>query len=538
MLAQSVMNRAAQSVMPGASVTQDSPNSGSRPNTEAFSCPPDGVLAQYIEQTLSPEQYEELQRHLEGCDACDLMLTMLAGESRVGNALEASSGLDTSLDRFVRRTHLVAQFREGSSVGRFRILRQVGQGAMGIVYAAYDPQLDRNVALKVLLDDGTEDTGLSQSAQDPNGGRLLREARSMARLTHPNIVTLFEVGVAGGRVFLAMQLVEGSTLADWLRGGPPRDHVLALFVDVARALDAAHRAGVVHRDLKPHNILVSANGEAKVTDFGLADTSVASAVAEARDSARAFLTSTLHRTRGLVGTPAYMAPEVLIGERADALSDQFSFAVCLHEALTGKRPYDAASLDELVQVVEKGAPTVDASLDKAIATPLRRALAKEPAERFESMSALADALARSVQRGGEFVPPPSSRTARHRSRAWPIGATLVAISTIVTVGLVMRTRPAPVSSPTPSPPPPASSVVTTVSPVPSGSVLDAPEVSAKPIAPQEAPKPARMVPPPSRRAPKVAEPVTTPPTPSASASAVPTTAPSPAPTSDWLRSRR
>lgn len=517
MLAQSVMNRAAQSVMPGASVTQDG---------EPFSCPPDGTLAQYIEQTLSAEQYAELQRHLEICDACDLMLTMLAGESRAGIALEASSGIDTSLDRFVRRTHLAAQFREGSSVGRFRILRQVGQGAMGIVYAAHDPQLDRNVALKVLLDDGAEGDA------ETNGGRLLREARSMARLTHPNIVTLFEVGVAGGRVFLAMQLVEGSTLADWLLANPPRENVLTLFVDVARALDAAHRAGVVHRDLKPHNILVSANGEAKVTDFGLADTSVASPSGPTRDSARGLLTSTLHRTRGLVGTPAYMAPEVLAGKRADALSDQFSFAVCLHEALTGKRPYEASSLDELVEVVEKGAPTVDGALDEAIATPLRRALAKDPAERFDSMATLADALARSAHRSNDLVPPASSRLARRTSRAWPIGATLVAISTVVTVGLVMRSREAPVASTTASPPP----VVLSASPLPIGSGLEPRVTSIPPTPAQEAPKPVRTAPPPPRRTPKVAEPVTTPAAPSASA--VATTAPGPAPTSDWLRSRR
>ncbi|AKU96926.1 Serine/threonine kinase family protein [Labilithrix luteola] len=528
--------------MPGASVTQDASDPSKSPTSETFSCPTDGILAQYIEQTLSAEQYEELRRHLDTCDACDLMLTMLAGENRVGTSIEASSGLETSLDRFVRRTHLAQQFREGSSVGRFRVLRQVGQGAMGIVYAAYDPQLDRNVALKVLLDDGTEEP----TDSDPTGGRLLREARSMARLTHPNIVTLFEVGVASGRVFLAMQLVEGSTLADWLLTSPPADRVLALFVDVARALDAAHRSGVVHRDLKPHNILVSASGEAKVTDFGLADTSVASNVSPTRDSVRGLMTSTLHRTRGLVGTPAYMAPEVLTGKRADALSDQFSFAVCLHEALTGKRPYDASTIDELLEIVEQGEPAVDASLDRAIATPLHRALSKLPGKRFASMAALAEALSISLDRRSVLATPPSSRAARRRSRAWPIGATLVAISTIVTVGLVARARMATTTSTMP-PPAVAAAITTTalVAPVTSqGPVVNAGATSIaspEPTSSQDAPKPTRS--PSTRRAPKT---VTAAANPAPAAPTTQTTTAAPAPTTvatsasateDWLRSR-
>jgi serine/threonine protein kinase len=147
-------------------------------------------------------------------------------------------------------------------VGRYRLEREIGSGAMGVVHAAFDPDLERRVALKVLrvVAPGTE-------AKD----RLLREARAMARLTHPNVVTVHEVGTAGGRDFIAMELIQGETLADWLRSARRRQvDIVAAFLAAGRGLAAAHAAGIVHRDFKPHNVLRSHDGRIVVTDFGLA----------------------------------------------------------------------------------------------------------------------------------------------------------------------------------------------------------------------------------------------------------------------------
>jgi eukaryotic-like serine/threonine-protein kinase len=367
---------------------------GESPREARTECPPEAIVARYAEQTLSREEHDRFSAHVARCEQCDLALMMLLSREQTSarSALDASRAApDQSLEVFVRRAHLVQQFSAGAFVGRYRVLRRVGQGAMGIVYAAHDSQLDRNVALKVLLDDRAE----GSLSDDPGvaSGRLLREARSMAKLAHPNIVTVFEVGAAKGRVFLAMELIDGVTLAEWLLAAPPRDLVLRLFVDIARALDAAHRAGVVHRDLKPHNILVSRDGQPKVTDFGLADASAALWASSGGSASDPSTATTLQLTRALVGTPAYMAPEVLVEEkRAGPLSDQFSFAVCLHEALTGRRPYDASSLDELKTRLATERPRIDGSLPAQLRRPLLRALSRDERARFPSMKELGGTL--------------------------------------------------------------------------------------------------------------------------------------------------
>ncbi len=413
------------------------------------------------------------------------------------------------MDAFVRRAELAQQLRPGATLGRYRVLARVGRGAMGVVYAAHDPQLDRNVALKVLLDDHASD-------EEVAGGRLLREARSMAKLAHPNIVTVFEVGVANGRVHLAMELVEGTTLAEWLARAPSRDRVLALFVDVARALGAAHRAGVVHRDLKPHNILVSVEGQAKVTDFGLAD--AGAAVSGASDTSSVL---SLTRTRGVVGTPAYMAPEVLLGARATALSDQFSFAVCVHEALTGRRPYEAETLAELEARVASAPPTVDASLDPKMEAILRRALAREPEERFASMGELAEALA---SLSSTTSSPPAQRASR---RLWPLaGLALASVVAATAVALPPRatTARAPETKPVEPETKPDTKPVETAPAPPAAPVREA---ASPPVPKERARAIATSVPP--RKSPEAPKPPAPEPPPAA---------PAPSATSDWLRARR
>jgi serine/threonine protein kinase len=278
----------------------------------------------------------------------------------------------------------------GSTIGRYEIVSQLGAGGMGIVYLAYDPKLDRPVAVKVLR------PGL-RTAQ----ARLLREGQSVARLAHPNVVRVFDVGTEGDELFVAMEYVEGTTLRRWLSAAARRPRaILEVFNAAGRGLAAAHAVSVVHRDFKPDNVLVGRDGRVVVTDFGLARVEADDADADADEAVRAGvarpLRTTLTRTGSRLGTPAYMSPEQLRGEVADARSDQFSFCVALWEAIFGTRPFairPRASLDEVRRAVEAGVvdpevPTTTAALERA----LRRGLALAAADRFADMNALLAAL--------------------------------------------------------------------------------------------------------------------------------------------------
>jgi hypothetical protein len=287
----------------------------------------------------------------------------------------------------------------GSVLGRYRLERELGAGGMGVVHAAFDPDLERRVALKVLrARDGGE-----ESRQ-----RLLREARAMARLTHPNVVTVHEVGSAGGRDYVAMELVDGETLADWLRATPrPHDEIMTAFLAAGRGLAAAHAAGLVHRDFKPHNVLRRRDGRIVVTDFGLArgvdvdpalETTRPLRAAAPQASAPTPL-SGLTQTGSVLGTPAYMAPEQWSGGTVGPAADQFAYCVALWEALAGERPFRGASLDELKDQLRRGPDVLDDSkLPRRLRRPLRRGLAYDPRRRWASMDALLAALGRAERR--------------------------------------------------------------------------------------------------------------------------------------------
>jgi tetratricopeptide (TPR) repeat protein len=256
--------------------------------------------------------------------------------------------------------------RQGDSVSRYVVLKQLGEGGMGVVYAAYDPELDRKVALK-LLQAAPGAGGTSTQGQ----ARLLREAQAMARLSHPHVSAVFDVGTYDDRVFVAMELVEGQNLRQWLKQKERGwREVSALLRDAGRGLAAAHAAGLVHRDVKPDNILVGADGRAKVTDFGLAQ--------------QAAQTPAPDESGRLLGTVQYMSPERLGGRPSDARSDQFSFCVMAFEALNGKRPARGLS-------AAPGSPMarrVPSWLRRLVA----RGLSENPEQRFSSMQALLDAL--------------------------------------------------------------------------------------------------------------------------------------------------
>ncbi|MFP2931334.1 serine/threonine-protein kinase, partial [Pyxidicoccus sp. 3LG] len=224
--------------------------------------------------------------------------------------------------------------------------------------------------------------------------RLLREAQALARLSHPNVVTLYDVGAFEDGIFLAMELVEGINLAGWMKQPRPWREVLRVFVEAGRGLGAAHAAGLVHRDFKPANVLLGRDGRVYVTDFGIARLLHQEDGASTPASPEAPMGRLTHS--GLVlGTPAYLAPELLRGRRADARSDEFSFCVALYEALFGVHPFPGETLRELAQAVQQGrvrAPEREVKAPAWVRRAVLRGLRDEPDERFPSMELLLAAL--------------------------------------------------------------------------------------------------------------------------------------------------
>jgi len=276
-------------------------------------------------------------------------------------------------------------------LGRFELRERVGAGAMGVVYAAYDPVLERDVAVKFIRAGGA-----SASAQT----RAFREAQGLARLSHPNVVQVFEVGQKDDGVFVAMELVRGQTLDDWQRSDSPSwREVLEAYCAAGLGLAAAHRAGLVHRDFKPANVMRDPDGRVRVLDFGLVreaePTSTEPSQPEITEPLENALAERLTQTRGLLGTPAYMAPEQLLGGVATAASDQFSFCVALYEALNGQRPFAGTTPVALVSAVLEGEivpPKPGRDTPPWLATVLARGLAPDPGDRYTSMQSLLGAL--------------------------------------------------------------------------------------------------------------------------------------------------
>jgi predicted Ser/Thr protein kinase len=287
----------------------------------------------------------------------------------------------------------------GATLGRYRLERTLGEGGMGVVHAAFDPDLERRVALKVL-----RKTDVAGDARQ----RLLREARAMARLTHENVVVVHEVGTAGDRDYVAMELIDGETLAEWLTAKPREvAEIVAAFCAAGRGLAAAHAAGLVHRDFKPHNVLRRRDGKIVVTDFGLAR-GVENAEVVALDTtlelgagSQPSGLSGITATGSVLGTPAYMAPEQWVGGIVGPPADQFAFCVALWEALTGTRPFKGGTIDELKAEVKRGPAHIDASkLPRRLRRMLVRGLDPDPAKRWPSMDAMLAAIRRADRHVG------------------------------------------------------------------------------------------------------------------------------------------
>jgi tetratricopeptide (TPR) repeat protein/predicted Ser/Thr protein kinase len=282
-------------------------------------------------------------------------------------------------------------------IGRYVISHEIGAGGMGVVYAAHDPELDRAVAVKVML--GGSDLRFQE--------RLRREAQAMAKLTHPNVITVYDVGEHDDCVFIAMEYIAGETLEHWLTAPRPQREILELFRAAGRGLAAAHEAGIVHRDFKPENVLIGNDGRVRVGDFGVARSlhgAPAVPMATIRPVSEVDLSSSHEHTiptpltvaGTLVGTPHYMAPEVVRGEEASARSDQFSFCVALFVALYGELPFQGDSLDALCSSILTGRlrePESASQVPRRIRAAIRRGLATDPAERFPSVDDLLIELA-------------------------------------------------------------------------------------------------------------------------------------------------
>ncbi len=279
----------------------------------------------------------------------------------------------------------------GTALGRYVVLDELGVGAMGRVYAAYDPRLDRKVALKVIR---------SPQASAADGARMaarfLAEAQALARLSHPNVVGVHDVEIVDGSVVIAMEFVAGSTLRAWISTPRPWPDVLGVFIAAGSGLAAAHRAGIVHRDFKPDNVMLGDDGRARVVDFGLALYEAPASELRVASSTSGDGAMAPAVTVGIAGTPAYMAPELFGHADADARSDQFSFCVALFEALYGQRPFSATSAANLVANVLAGNIVVADNADD-IPTWVHRlvvgGLAAAPEQRHPDMDTLLAALA-------------------------------------------------------------------------------------------------------------------------------------------------
>ncbi|WNG35615.1 tetratricopeptide repeat protein [Archangium violaceum] len=384
-------------------------------------CPEENFVREAASGRFPEAEVARLLDHAEKCPACSRMLVR-SGVSSVSedvptNVVMAPAPLPESLPE--------EELPRGATVGRFMVLAKLGSGGMGVVYAAYDPELDRKLALKLLH---------PRSDQvEKSGGqvRLMREAQAMARLSHPHVISIYDVGTWHERVFIAMELVEGPSLRDWLKQGSRTwREVVEVFLAAGRGLAAAHAAGLVHRDFKPDNVLLGKDGRVRVLDFGLARQASASEEplpppkepeVSLPERGSSPLDTPLTRAGLVIGTPAYMAPESYGGGVFDARADQFSYCVALYEALYGERPYGRTPGPPSTWRTPE--PPRDGRVPASVRRIVLRGIDPKPEQRFPSMEALLEAL-------GQTLP-------KHQ-RHWMVAASILLLS--LGIGLPLQLR--------------------------------------------------------------------------------------------------
>jgi|GEM_PF-2660026 len=360
-------------------VPDTAPSGGSFANLDSDgACPSEDELVAMIEGALSAQQLAAIEKHVASCDTCASVVGDLGALGDAGKP---------------------------RAIDRYQLDRRIAAGGMGEVWAAWDPKLRREIAVKLVKPERADDTR--------ERDRLLREARALARLTHPNVIAVHDVGEQDGEVFIVSELVTGDTLAN--RGGPSADWrtVVRLYAQAARGLAAAHTAGLVHRDVKPANLLLGTDGRVRVADFGLAVRSKTPNPVAATETpdVDASLGGSITQRGHIAGTPAYMAPEQRAGLRTEAPADQFALCVALGEAISGRRPpMEITPKDMITFVGERRQMEPDL---ETLCTIIARGLAILPAERFPDMASLGDAL-------DELVPP-IKVSGEHRAIRTPTG---------------------------------------------------------------------------------------------------------------------
>lgn len=265
--------------------------------------------------------------------------------------------------------------------GRYEIIKELGKGGMGVVYQAHDPQIDRSVALKVLRVD--------RVVNEEFVLRFFKEAKFIGRLSHPNIVTVYDVGRDHGTIYIAMEYLQGQPLNEVIRSGRLSvEKIIGIALQVANALGYAHEKGIVHRDIKPSNIILTDEGNVKLTDFG---------IARAEDSNAAQQT----QTGVILGTPFYMSPEQVMGKRVDGRSDLFSLGVIIYELIVGRKPFKGDHFTAIFRAITDDIPVaplkIDTSIPRSLSDLTMKALSKNPDERFQTGNEMGHALKTCLQ---------------------------------------------------------------------------------------------------------------------------------------------
>jgi eukaryotic-like serine/threonine-protein kinase len=302
------------------------------------------------------------------------------------------------------------QKSETVNYGRYQILKEVGRGSMGVVYQAHDPQIDRLVALKVLRRDRI--TGESFVK------RFLKEARVIGRLSHSNIVTIYDIGQDREDIYIAMEFIEGAPLNEFVReSGLPLEKIIELGIQAAETLDYAHQKGVVHRDVKPSNIILQPNGKIKITDFG---------IAHFEDSSE-----TLQTLEGeIMGTPAYMSPEQVMGKSVDGRTDIFSLGTVLYELITGRRPFGgegkgiATVFNEIIHQEPQEPALASDLIPQELSMVIMKCLRKTIDERFQTGKELAEALRVCLLKRGPAVVEKTSNEKKKQNYSIPFVAAI------------------------------------------------------------------------------------------------------------------
>jgi eukaryotic-like serine/threonine-protein kinase len=282
--------------------------------------------------------------------------------------------------------------------GRYQILKELGRGTMGVVYQAHDPHIDRMVALKVLR----QDRVLSEDFVR----RFLKEAKAIGRLSHPNIVTVFDVGQDNETIYIAMEYLEGRPLNEVVKeGGLSLDQIVGLGIQVAETLDHAHKKGIIHRDIKPSNIIITPDGQVKLTDFGIAHIEDPSSGQQTQAGE-------------ILGTPVYMSPEQVMSRPVDGRSDLYSLGVILYEIAAGNRPFKGENLAAIFHSITQDTPAepglVNASIPRSLSDLIMKSLSKTPEQRFQNGMEMTKALRSLAGKGREDPLPQQNKPGKHK----------------------------------------------------------------------------------------------------------------------------